>query len=987
MKKFLTALCCLGLFGSASAQFNIDGRVQTINNPTNLGGSSDNSSPNGSVTNSSVNINGGSLNNFSATGGATIGQNATGNSVNVTGTTGTNVSLVGGDSDSPDSILPSGVASNNSVNITDATITNRTSGSNTKDIIGGRADGNQANGNSVNIHNSSVTSGTVYGAYSELGKNFGFPADEEDPLAKTFDSTYNYNAASNNSINVTDSTVNAQLIGGFATDLSTVKSSDTVNAVVSTAENNRVSLINSTVTSTTKIPFSSTVDSADAVAAIGGNGGVYSNNNSVYVENSSVTGQLIGATTRSSWVLSENSDTIKSTANNNSVTVKGASSVNGSVFGANSFRTNASQNQVVITDGAQVTGNIAGAKSVYGVILDGTSTESPKPEVLRGVATSHSNNTVIISGTADKKVTVTTATNTEPTYQLTNGFIAGSWNEAGNTEGNKVSISNAVINGSGHIMGGFVVNEAQSPAPAAGSSDSEVAIKSIGHTAQNNTVAIADSTVNANIYGGYVMFKADANPDPENGPAEEERGVDRASGNTIALHNTQVTGNVYGGKTERPQVYTDADGNKTFESWANNNTVILSGNTTVTGTIYGGYVGNNDDETIYRGNKLVLSHYQGTLGEYKNFQETSIIGNDSNITFAPSQQVFATFELNGKPQVEMTVIANTSANSQIVMEQSSLGAYEYTLKKEENGSGLADWLLTGGFSQTNAKPYAQAALAGLALTTAGDDSLSEVISTAFEANDENNTFLTGEYGDTKYKTGSGFNMYTAVAQAGMYHKFTDSTLAGFFGQYAYGDYDTFPKRADGKVNSYAGGLFAAWNYSETGRLEVQGRFGTQETKFNSSALQSNFKYDALYWGIGGGFVEDFGWLDVYGRLSYARKDKESKTDNLGQDLTFDAMQSLVGKFGADYELPFMLWHFQPIVGAAGIYEFDGESKTSLDGHKIDDASLKGLTGEGKISFTYDASDSMVPVKTALSVFGLAGQMQGWGASVKIMGRF
>lgn len=981
MKKFLTALCCLGLFGSASAQFNIDGRVQTFTDPTYWAGYS---SPNGSVTNNTINLINGNLNGVSGSVGFTDGGGAvTGNTLNMTGTTGTNVSLVGGDSDSPDTILPSGVASNNSVNITDATITNS---SPNNEIIGGRADGNQANGNSVNIHNSNVTSGTVYGAYSELGKNFGFPADEEDPLAETFDSTYNYNAASNNSINVTDSTVNAQLIGGFATDQSEVKTEGVANAVVSTAENNRVSLINSTVASTSKIPFyNSASDSADAVAAIGGNGGVYSNNNSVYVENSSVTGSLIGATTRSGWVRSENSDTIKSTANNNSVTVKGASSaVNGSVFGANSFRTNSSQNQVVITDGAQVTGNIAGAKSVYGVILDGTSTED-KPEVLRGVATSHSNNTVIISGTADQKVTVTTATNTEPTYQLTNGFIAGSWNEAGNTEGNKVAISNAVINGSGHIMGGFVVNEAQSPAE--GDTDSEVALKSIGHTAQNNTVAIADSTVNASIYGGYVMFKADANPDPENGPAEEERGVDRASGNTIALHNTQVTGDIYGGYTERPQVYTDADGNKTFESWANNNTVILSGNTTVAGTIYGGYVGDNNDETIYRGNKLVLSHYQGTLGEYKNFQETSIIGNDSNITFAPSQQVFATFELNGKPQVETTVIANTSANSQIVMEQSSLGAYEYTLKKEENGSGLADWLLTGGFSQTNAKPYAQAALAGLALTTAGDDSLSEVISTAFEANDENNTFLTGEYGDTKYKTGSGFNMYTAVAQAGMYHKFTDSTLAGFFGQYAYGDYDTFPKRADGKVNSYAGGLFAAWNYSETGRLEVQGRFGTQETKFNSSALQSNFKYDALYWGIGGGFVEDFGWLDVYGRLSYARKDKESKTDNLGQDLTFDAMQSLVGKFGADYELPFMLWHFQPIVGAAGIYEFDGESKTSLDGHKIDDASLKGLTGEGKISFTYDASDSMVPVKTALSVFGLVGQMQGWGASVKIMGRF
>ena len=39
---------------------------------------------------------------------------------------------------------------------------------------------------------------------------------------------------------------------------------------------------------------------------------------------------------------------------------------------------------------------------------------------------------------------------------------------------------------------------------------------------------------------------------------------------------------------------------------------------------------------------------------------------------------------------------------------SSLGAYEYTLKEEVNGSGL-DWVLTGGFSQTNAKPYAQAA--------------------------------------------------------------------------------------------------------------------------------------------------------------------------------------------------------------------------------------------------------------------------------------
>ena len=110
MKKFLTALCCLGLYGSAFAQFNIDGRVQTIDNPSNLSGSKDNSSPNGTVTNSSVVITGGSLNNFSATGGATIGQNATGNSVSVTGTKGTNVSLVGGDSDSPDSLLPSGVS-------------------------------------------------------------------------------------------------------------------------------------------------------------------------------------------------------------------------------------------------------------------------------------------------------------------------------------------------------------------------------------------------------------------------------------------------------------------------------------------------------------------------------------------------------------------------------------------------------------------------------------------------------------------------------------------------------------------------------------------------------------------------------------------------------------------------------------------------------------------------------------------------------------
>lgn len=987
MKKFLTALCCLGLYGSAFAQFNIDGRVQTIDNPSNLSGSKDNSSPNGTVTNSSVVITGGSLNNFSATGGATIGQNATGNSVSVTGTTGTNVSLVGGDSDSPDSILPSGVSAKNSVNITDATITNPSSGANTKDIIGGRADGNQATGNSVNIKGSQVTTNVIYGGYSELGKNFGYPADEEDPLTETFDSTYNYNVASDNTINVTDSTVNAQLIGGFATDLSEVKNTDVTTAVASTAQNNRVNVINSTVVSTTRLPPpAKATDSPDAVAIIGGNGGVYTTNNSVYVENSQITGQIIGATTRSNWVRSENQDTIKSTANDNSVMVKGASStVNGSVFGVNSFRTNASKNQVLITDGATINGNIAGAKSVYGIILDGTSTEDPKPEVLRGVATNHSNNTVVISGTADQKVTVTTATNTDPTYQLTNGFIAGSWNEAGNTEGNTVSISNAVINGNGYIMGGFAVNEAQSP--AAGDTDSEVTIKSIGHTAQNNKVAITDSTVNASIYGGYVMFKADQNPDPDNGPAEEERGVDRASGNTVSLHNAQVTGDVYGGYTERPQVYIDAEGNKAFESWANNNTVILSGNTSITGTIYGGYVGDNNDETIYRGNKLVLSHYQGTLGVYENFQETSIIGNDSNVTFDGSQQVFATFELNGKPQVETTVIAKTSNDSQIVMEKGSLGAYEYTLKEESNGSGGLDWVLNGGFSQTNAKPYAQAALAGLALTTAGDDSLSEAITTAFEANDENNTFLTGEYGDRKYKTGSGFNMYTAVAQAGMYHKFTDSTLAGFFGQYAYGDYDTFPKRADGKVNSYAGGLFAAWNYSETGRLEVQGRFGTQETKFNSSELQSNFKYDALYWGVGGGFVEDFGWLDVYGRLSFARKDKESKTDNLGQELKFDAMQSLVGKFGADYELPFMLWQFQPTVGAAGIYEFDGESKTSLDGHKIDNADLKGLTGEGKISFSYDASDSMVPVKTALSVFGLVGQMQGWGASVKIMGRF
>lgn len=974
MKKLLAALCCLGLTAPLFAQFSADGTWNQSFTGT-VSGSFSPGIPEGiPFTNSSVTVKDATTSGF-YTSFNTVGAGATGNRIVFDTVTGSNVTAQAAQSTSVDGVLPSGVVSGNSVTVKNSTFS---SGDNV--FAGASSHGNQANNNTLTFDNSTVvlTSG-AYGGYSELGTNFGKNVDPEEDISSNFDPEYNYSVANGNAVYVLNgSVIQGTLGGGLSVDLATEKSSETATNTKSTAVDNRVVVDASTVTG----------PAVEQIVILGGNGGVYSNNNTVEIRNgSTVEGIVVGASTESAWTSGSSSE-IYATANDNKVLVSG-STVTGEVFASYTDRTHSAGNTVVVEStqdhASSVTGNIAAAKSIYGKIIDATSGE----ETLAGVATQHANNTVSIAGTEANKVTVTTSTNTDSPYTIDGGFIAGSWNEAGNTKNNTVTISHANITGGGAVVGGFVVNEVQTP--PAGSEDSELKINAIGHRAEKNTVSISDSTLTADVYGGYVKYVADANP-PEGGAAEE-RGIDRASGNTIVLNNADVTGDVYGGRSERPREYVDADGNATTESFASNNTVVVSGSGSVSGTVYGGLVGDGsaDSPTYYSGNTFVFNHYTGgNEFSLKNFNTISIVGNDSNVVIAEDASAstpnYAFFTLDGKPANESKEIATTPVDFGIYMQQDALGAYAYTLTSVASGT-TSTWTLTGGFSQELAKPYAQAALAGLVLTTVGDDKLSEVVSSAFESLDDNNTFLGGEYAHRKYKTGSHFDMDSAVAQAGYYHKFTDSTLGGLFAQYAFGDYETSPAASEGKINTYSAGAFAAWNYSETGRLIVDGRIGTQQTRFNSFKLSSDFKMNAMFWGIGGGFVEKFDSFDVYGRLNYARRGGESKTDNLGQSIELGDASSMLGKFGANYNLPFLLWKFQPFVGAAAIYQFSGEPETRVDGNKVDNTDIKGLSGEARITFAYDNQDPLLPLKTGLSIFGTAGQMKGFGVDVKVMMKF
>lgn len=260
--------------------------------------------------------------------------------------------------------------------------------------------------------------------------------------------------------------------------------------------------------------------------------------------------------------------------------------------------------------------------------------------------------------------------------------------------------------------------------------------------------------------------------------------------------------------------------------------------------------------------------------------------------------------------------------------------------------------------------------------------LADAFDEAVKLKTDNDSFGGVQYYDNSYDTGSGFDMQSLVAQFGHWYK-PGEAVWGWFAQYAHGHYSTDPKDATGDIDTFGVGAFGLLPYSDEGHLEAVLRAGYQTGDFNSDELSSNLDKDGFYGGLSAGIVQNVSLLQFYGKVNWLYLAGDNVHDNLDQHIDFDAVQSLTGKVGAKLNFGTLANKYKPYIGVAGIYELDGDSNVSVDGHKVSDAELQGLTGQAEIGVTYENYNAMLPMKSSLSVFGLTGQTEGWGANVRL----
>ncbi len=824
--------------------------------------------------------------------------------------------------------------------------------------------------------------GNVYGGYSEYAKG----------------------TANGNTVTIGGgSTINGNVYGGRIKDSLSVEDLKVEGVLDSFANNNTVIVKDSTVNGT----------------VAGAAGASTSNGNTVWVENSTVTS--VYGVDQSRGI--EDSDSSVTYANNNTVTIQNSTVTNAAAVKTTSI--NASGNTLNLID------SVLGTGSVYAVNM-GLTTAAASGEPVKAEVGSNSLNLTRMTGTFNEMGSTLNLVGTANGNTLsikdsnltlnntTGKFFGDTLDVAGLTSQNLLKDLPA---DKGVMFGGASMTYTSQTGSNLEEEPEAEKVAVSGTNSDGNTLTFSGGSLDANVLGGFAAYINEINystkdengvittvkkdgliitatsSDPSAEPEEPEtvEQIDdkySASNNTIVLDGVNFKGTLYGGYVYGAEL-------KEENMLTQNNTVILRGDVTLdaSSVLYGGSNG-----YYTHTNKLVFDRTRATFAnknQFQNFNNLWTINanfeTDLNFNF---DGVYANMTLDksamkeGAAAVVTTQTAVDLSNIQqgekvydltdsgVVLTQKKIGVYSYDLTGVRGaGANEVDWILTGKKDTANAEVYGQLPLVGLALATEGPEMLSHTMGDAWQNENDASTFLNGGYHHTRYETGSGFDLDSGVFQAGAWKKFTSDWMGGIFAKYGTGSYDTYPIKVSGEADVYAGGLMTSYRYSETGRLEANVQVGYMDMDFNSGDLVSSFKSKGVYYGANVGFVENlFQNLDLFANVNYLRKNKDDITDNLDQKIKFDAMQSLALRFGADYVFNSVdLFGLVPSVGASGIYEFDGKSKVTAEGVKSDEASMKGMSGRGQIGLTYVSYDTYMPLRTALTVFGQAGKRERWGA--------
>jgi len=1019
MKKLLLAVFCLlssvSLFAAQDLESNwqtdaVEGQNRTITDDSNIdnplaivgGGSFEGNATGNTLTVDSKNI---SISDATAAeqaynpsraslgayvaGGAALNAEASQNTLTIKGTTLTGRDAYGGSAvlRDPQLRMEYGSANNNTVNIDGVTVKeysfttsgggNATIGGN---VYGGYSEYSKgsANNNTVNITNGSVIEGNVYGGMVDDQLTLEDLTEIEGALDSK---------ANNNTVYVTGSTVNGTVAGAagssYADNNKVIIENSTVNTVLGVADNHGVQDADTSVVhvnNNSVIVKNSTINSAAAVDSRS----INASGNSLTLDNSTFatgTNNAVYAVNMGMATSADSGNPVLALVENSKLTLNKMTGNLREIGGSLNLVGTANGNQINIQDSTLTLGN--SSKVFMSGLLNSADLSGAQLLYLP-------DDKGLMFGGASMYYSSQTGTG-EVAPEARELAVAGT-----NSDGNNILLKNGSFEG--NIIGGmsaYIVEvdyEVITPNEEDPSKPTVETVVKTGLTTNSTTVSWEKDE------GGVWQQKTE-NAEPQ--IAEKIDDVYSASNNTVVLDGVNFNGTIYGGYVYGAEL-------KEKNMHTKNNKVILRGNVTLTPTsvLYGG-----SNDYYASTNELVFDRVKSTfnsMDQFQNFKNIWTINADfdtdlnfdfegvyAKMNLAPgamqeaSKTVVTTQTTNDLTEIEQGAKIVDLTDNNISLNNNRLGVYTFDLSPTKGTGNTVEWTLTGKKDKANMEVYGQLPLVGLALASEGGELLTHSVTDAWKSDNEFSTFLNGAYHHTRYETGSGFDLDSALVQVGAWKKFNEEWLGGFFAKYSNGSYETYPIKVTGSANVFGGGLMTSYRYSETGRLEASLEAGYMDMDFESASLISSFNSKGMYYGASAGFVESLMQdLDLFANINWLRKGDDDITDNLGQKVTFDTMQSLNLRFGADYTLSNINWGgLIPSLGAMGIYEFDGESSVEIDGNKNSDASLKGMSGRGQISLAYQNNDSFLPLRTVFTAYGQLGNRRGFGGEVNISFEF
>lgn len=944
-----------------------------------------------------------------------------------------------------------------------------------RDVFGGaglldywenRANSAYVNGNNVLIKDSNIIKSSTPITYYEYDAATQTYVPQSDYIGgNVFGSiaSYYHGDAQNNSVIIDNSTVEGSVFGAYA-KAQTISGIDQDEHTGDISENFRpdISLNNNTI----KILNGSVVNGQ----VVGGFGSPIINGNTIEIDASTVN-EVYGGVPDIGLYNADN--TSAATLRDNTIIIRNGSTVSkGFVVGGESL--NSINNKLIIDSSTISDGYLYSSFILLGLRQFGTipiNAEATSNVIsVNNLPTSTINEigaVLNLSGKANDNSANLTNISALTVARPALSFGVLDMTKVGSSVGNLLSLKNdngvAIptddFNSSyGFIYGGTALDYTSQindmPNPVGGvlpdGADEIPATQIIaegGNQANGNTVTISNSTVNANIIGGFageireisyinwsedsgsyikkvtqkignevfvVNYTCDGNGENCSAPTIESRTAYEsissqfsASNNTVILDNVDFDGTVYGGFVAGAELQVD-------NAKTSNNTVILRGNTPLSSTsvIYGGNAF-LDQST----NHLVFDHIAGTGGAYitydnpnqfQNFNHTwqinadldtridfqmnevdAIVNIDNSQKQEGSATIIKTQTSSDLTDVEQNGVITDLVDTTVELSQKRRGIYSYNLVGTKEDATTVGWVLSIIRDQNNVEIYGQLPLVGLALASDGSDILNNALREAWKSELSSGTFIDGGYHHTRYHTGSGFDLNSGIVQAGFWKKLNNDWLAGLFVKYANGSYETYPIKASGSANAFGGGLMTSYHYSETGYIEANAEVGYLDMEFKSSELLSDMKSRGIYYGALFGVVEEITptW-NLFTNLQYLRKDKDSMTDNLGQEVSYDAMQSLAFRAGTEVSLTKLTFEdIVPSIGASCIYEFDGKSKVDVSGTTNNEASMRGFSGRGEIAFSYNSEEGYFPLISKLTLFGQAGKRSGFGGELNLTFKF